>query len=297
MSLQIWLPFTDGTLSQQGLNGLSVTGTAFSSNDNGKLGKCIKTTSTSDLDTNYSGNQVNIGDISFGGWFKFNKSDIESAILGKTYSSSSNCATGNVLGNNSYGGICLRWMSNNIYTDSELNSIKIDSYLRSNNFGGMATSSYIIPFDTWTHIFTTYSRNTRRLRLWINGSTYSNVGHSADPPTDFRTNNLKINYKAIAGGNGASANIPFYINDVRIYNHALSEKEVKELSKGLVLHYKLSGPGNENILTNSTGLQGTSYWSNRITVGNENGIPYLITKRTDTTNSSRIFYSHDAITT
>ena len=41
------------------------------------------------------------------------------------------------------------------------------------------------------------------------------------------------------------------IQDVRIYDHALSDKEVEEISKGLVLHYKLdnNGLGNPNILT------------------------------------------------
>lgn len=39
-----------------------------------------------------------------------------------------------------------------------------------------------------------------------------------------------------------SAGIDFLVNDLRFYNHALSLKEIKELSKGLFLSYRLSGP-------------------------------------------------------
>ena len=88
------------------------------------------------------------------------------------------------------------------------------------------------------------------------------------------------------------------IQDVRIYDHCLSNKEVEEIAKGLVLHYKLNNKtlGNENILTNSTGWAGTANWSGLVTVGNENGSPYLIAKRTDTTSTSRTFCNHSAVT-
>ena len=44
-----------------------------------------------------------------------------------------------------------------------------------------------------------------------------------------------------------------YFNDIRIYNHCLSQKEVEEISKGLILHYKLdnNGLGNPNLLFDS----------------------------------------------
>ena len=44
------------------------------------------------------------------------------------------------------------------------------------------------------------------------------------------------------------------MNDLRIYDHVLSALEIKELSKGLMLHYKLSGIGGENLLK-STGIE------------------------------------------
>jgi hypothetical protein len=45
------------------------------------------------------------------------------------------------------------------------------------------------------------------------------------------------------------------LNDFRIYDHALSEKEVKEIAKGLILHYKLdnNGCGGRNLMRKGTG--------------------------------------------
>lgn len=54
-----------------------------------------------------------------------------------------------------------------------------------------------------------------------------------------------------ARGSDGSYHWPFEgcLNDFRLYDEALSQKQIKEISKGLLAHYKLEGPGiNANLL-------------------------------------------------
>lgn len=63
---------------------------------------------------------------------------------------------------------------------------------------------------------------------------------------------------------GEGTNI--YLNDIRIYDHCLSPKEVKEISQGLVLHYKLdgwSGGAGENLYHGTKDFSGS--WDNSST--------------------------------
>lgn len=59
---------------------------------------------------------------------------------------------------------------------------------------------------------------------------------------------------------GETNNIEGRIQDVRFYDHALSKKEVKEISKGLCLHYQLKGFGGENLLKNGNFAAAWSNW-------------------------------------
>lgn len=67
--------------------------------------------------------------------------------------------------------------------------------------------------------------------------------------------NLTIGARC-TGANGSSFGNYFQgqLNDVRIYDHCLSDKEVEEIAKGLVLHYKLdnNGRGNPNLIPNTS---------------------------------------------
>ena len=65
---------------------------------------------------------------------------------------------------------------------------------------------------------------------------------------------------------GETDKIAGCVNDVRIYDNCLSSREIKEISKGLVLHYPLAMPGQENLLSiqisdNHWTNWGTSAWN------------------------------------
>lgn len=299
MSLQVWLPL-NGDLKNQGLNEATPTGTAFSSNDNGKIGKCIKTTNTGAIDLGYSGSQVNTGSISFGGWFKFNKSEIENVISSYNYNNINNSATGNLIGNHSYDGIGLIWLTNNIYTNNnEFSDLYVFASIRSTKNSLRSTNNIRLEFDTWYHIFFVFDKQTKLLQLWINGSLkhYSTMVDFDDVPNG----NLKINYKGTFGGNSPSFNIPFLVNDVRIYDHALSLKEIKEISKGLVLHYPLNGieiKNGTNLVTSITkGGQTTLLTDGRVgvqTSGTNADTYFTINLSENIVNGNKYFLCCDA---
>ena len=276
----------------QGIVNVDITenGAIYQSNT-GKLGGCFKTTSNTHIDLKYNGDQINTGSISFGGWFNFNKNELQERFSTYTYTDIRTTPTGNIIGNNSYGGVGLIWYTNNMYdTNGILNNLYITCSIRSTNNGARATSGREIPFNTWVHLFLIFNKITKELQLWINGELVQySIMLDFD---DARSQNLMLNYNAVWGGNGPSFNIPFLINDVRIYDHALSTQEIKELSRGLVLHYPLdnNGLGNENLLAN-TDFEGTSK-KFTLASGTEGGFTFTptaaITSSTKYTVSCRI---------
>ncbi len=227
MSLQVWLPLTKD-FRNYGLDNVIVTnnGATYESTG-GKLGGCYKT-SAATIDLQYNGNQVNTGSISFGGWFKFNKSEMQTRLDTYTYTDVRYTVTGNLIGNNSYGGVGLIWYSNNMYNSSgTLNNLYICCALRSTTNGAKSTNGMEIPFDTWVHLLLVFDKTTKALQLWIDG-----VLRATTTMLDFddaRDLNLMLNYNAVWGGNGPAFAIPFSVNDVRIYDHALSLREIKRV--------------------------------------------------------------------
>lgn len=101
--------------------------------------------------------------------------------------------------------------------------------------------------DTWYHLGFTWNGTEGKLRLYLNG----NLVATSDVPSS-------ASYDI-----ASSFNIPYdgprYINDFRLYDHCLSAREVREISKGLVCHYKLSDSYIEPTTNNYNGWSSNCY--------------------------------------
>jgi hypothetical protein len=128
------------------------------------------------------------------------------------------------------------WQANAMYTSKVFNTLSIKGCIRSTQMSSRTTGSFNAEFDTWVHIIVDFDYDKRILRLYKNGVLISTV--SAPNATDLPSRAIYIDWGAVWGGNGPGAAIPFYAKDIRVYDHSLSLKEIKELTRGLYVHYK-----------------------------------------------------------
>lgn len=139
--------------------------------------------------------------------------------------------------------------------------------------------SISITHNVWTHI--SFCRKGNTIKLYKNGVLDSTQTFSGTLPTYSDGNGLGLGCFHYSGSiyayNGS-------INDFRIYNHCLSPKEVKEISKGLVLHYPMN---NCNIDANNLLNNASSY---------REGTPYTCTTTsTDGYFHTNMYYNNDSL--
>lgn len=181
-------------------------------------------------------------DFTFACWVKINKSEVAAQISGldKTYDR----PTGSLIGFNNYGGVALTWFAD---STSNFNKIYLIGTIRGSHSPN-GTGGYELPFDTWTHAVLVNNSKARSLSLYINGelrgtqdtSIFTSIGNETSP--------IYINQPSIYASNGPKSILPCYLNDVRIYNHALTGTEINLLSQGMVAHYPLKAPFLPNLL-------------------------------------------------
>lgn len=217
MALQVWLPLT-GHLDNQGLSDITVTNNGATVDNSGKLGKCYYFNGSAQyLQFNKTLGDIYTKDFSYAAWI--NPSDSTRSIIISEYASSGSSNVAYELTANR--GIRLYW----------------------NGAPDIYPTNCTLPLNTWSH--TAIVKTTDKVDFYVNGELrYTYTGTLSDRVS---TSCIRIgdDYRG-----GTSVSFMGYLNDVRIYDHALSAKEVHLLSQGLVAHYKLdnNGNGGDNII-------------------------------------------------
>lgn len=240
MSLQVWLPL-NGDLTQQGLSGVEATNNGATVNNEGKIGKCYQFGTAASYMTIPAESMKTCTEASVSFWVKILSWNTSYATLFQA-------------GTNGYS-----WQN---YIFGVLRN-STNSTLCFTIGNGSTTSTTIcqtstLELNTWYHLTFTYNSNGD-YSIYINGILNKKSHTDSIIPAFSQITMITLGR---ANGNGYQSNC--LMNDVRIYDHCLSVKEVKELSKGLVIHYKLdnNGCGPTNLLLNGFGELGTTNWGN-----------------------------------
>ena len=224
MSLQVWLPLT-GDLHNQGLSNIIFSNNNATIDNNGKLGKCYSFNgSNSYLKSTYN--------------FYNNKYSVCAWIYSTSSSTTQTiCCDRTAVGS----GFSIFLIGGKLRIDAGGNNLQW-------------TTNYTYPTNTWFHLTITYDGTN--VFYYINGE-YKEKKAQAISSSYWGT--ITSIGASQANGNTLGNYLNGKLNDVRIYDHALSIKEVEEISKGLVLHYKLAGSTVNLNTTNPNILTGTYY--------------------------------------
>jgi len=129
------------------------------------------------------------------------------------------------------------------YVSSTTGYLSINTGTGSSRTYNTYCGTTLLQANTWYH--GGYTFNNGIVKIYVNGicEYTGNIG-TMSVPADYIT----IFCWSMSSSSGNSVHGDYklngYINDVRIYDHALSATEVAEIAKGLVLHYKLDEPNN-----------------------------------------------------
>ena len=226
MSLQVWLPL-NGDLRNQGLTNITVTNNGATINVAGKIGSCYAFDGTDDYITITNLNCANWAQISISCWC-YPTTDFNYLFLIRGSGAHRVRISGDGL----------------MFRDTNNSSQRIVSF------------NQAIPQNTWSHITCIYNRG--EITMYINGiqTAHSTAYYHNNSTLMADLNEIRIARQQSSSGNN------YYngkLNDFRIYDHALSQKEVEEIAKGLVLHYKLDDPYIESTSILSCSITETAY--------------------------------------
>ena len=229
MSLQVWMPL-NGNINNQGLSEVALSGTP-KYYTNGKLSsQCLDMSAAI---TGAANGLTGATEWSAAFWYKIDNNDSLSKDWVRALSLEDQTADNSTIG---------EFRFETCYSSSASSQNK-GLHWHDNSVNAIVTDYAWVSYDreVWHHACITVSP-TKGIHTYCDGtlvhtsSKSHNGGHL--------TGNFKIGYSNLISGG---------IQDIRLYDHCLSAKEVVEISKGLILHYKLDnkGMGGANYINNS----------------------------------------------
>ena len=262
MALRVWLPL-NGDINNYGISDITFTNTSTSNTTNsasGKTGSCY-TNNSNTVGGLLSNQTINLGlKQSMCCWVKFNSFYSAASLTGiggqhRYYDK----APSNM-------GLTAKYLS---ATTGKLSvNTAVGTSRTYNTYCGNTT----LNSGTWYHVAYTYDGTT--ISLYVNGildGTFNipNMVVKADYIHLFSWSSSGASDKAIHSDYKLNGSL----NDFRVYDHCLSPKEVKEISKGLCLHYKLDGVCNtiDSTEWDCSGFGNNGTKNGSITVSNDTG--------------------------
>ena len=234
MSLRLWLPL-NGDLHNQGLINATPTvgGTSIAVNNSGKIGKCYSFgTASGYIDIPVTDIKKISGSCTIAFWLNVR---------------SFNTAYATVFSANRYSAA---W-AEEMLTFQRDNNTSAYTFHISNGTSSTtnACKTGTLSTGVWYHFVLIADVELGQMRIYQNGELITTYNTSIIP-------NLGsiLNFRIGVSNGGYQADM--LLNDFRLYDEVLSVKEIRELSKGLVLHYPLNrgGFGADNLSTNSGDL-------------------------------------------
>lgn len=220
MSLIAWYPLNGDTKDYSGNNNHIVSGT-YTEDVKGKIGKCFVAGGTFEtvLKTPITTNKLN-DNVTISFWIFNTRQAGSIAIFGNK-------------GNDSNTSASSPKRTFNYY----LYPTPTDFHYSCSKYSGVLED--VVPYNQWTHITTV--QTDKQFIIYINGIKKRTVTISSPTP--------KNDYTLYIGG-GDNSNSSCKFNDVRIYNEALSAKQIKEIAQAKICHYTF----NEELYENTTNL-------------------------------------------
>ena len=229
MSLRVWLPL-NGNLNNQGVSNITVTNNNATVNASGKIGSCYSFNGSSTSLMCSAGLTTSDKNWSFCCWAKLNNNSGTMCLYSQRTSTTDTQRTIFLLA------------SKGIYIDD---GVRLS--------GTLSTTATL---TDWCHYAVVRNGNTAT--AYINGIQAYSASITVFPST---MSTACFFGASQSGSSTVNANyLNGYVNDIRLYDHALSIKEIKEISKGLVCHYPLdaNGLGVPNLVDSSNTFNGWS---------------------------------------